>query len=108
MWFAPSGSCAYMFHEYPHIFKGDPVWEPKAKELAEKTYELTQFIVDVLKVEDVGARLEGKVTYHTSCHMTRLLRCKRSTHEIIEKCKGLEFTELPGKDNVVDLAERFP
>ena len=48
-----------------HIFKDDPVWEPKAKALAEKTYELTQFIVDVLKIEDVGATFKGKVTYHT-------------------------------------------
>ena len=84
---SPSGSCTYMFKEYPHIFEGDPVWEPKAKKLADKTYELTQFIVDVLKIEDVGARFEGSVTYHTSCHMTRLLGVKEAPMKSIEKCK---------------------
>lgn len=93
----PSGSCAYMFHEYQHIFEGDPIWEPKAKKLAEKTFELTEFIVDVLKVEDVGARLEGKATFHTSCHMTRLLGVKEAPVKLLKQVKGLEFTELPNK-----------
>src|SRR5690606_37553327 len=80
---SPSGSCAYMFHEYPHVFKGDSVWEPKAKKLAEKTYELTQFIVEVLNVDDVGAKLNGKATYHTSCHMTRLLGVKEAPMRLL-------------------------
>ncbi|QED47314.1 (Fe-S)-binding protein [Cytobacillus dafuensis] len=94
---APSGSCAYMLHEYPQIFKGDPIWEQKAKALSEKTYELTQFIVDVMKVEDVGARLEGRATFHTSCHMTRLLGVKEAPMKLLSHVEGLEFTELPGK-----------
>lgn len=95
---SPSGSCVAMFNEYPHIFKGDPVWEPKARNLAEKSYELTQFIVDVLKIEDVGARFEGKATYHTSCHMTRLLGIKQEPMILLKNVKGLEFSELPGKE----------
>src|SRR5699024_5587888 len=51
----PSGSCAGMVKEYPKNFKGEPVWEPRAKKLANKTYEITQFIVNVLGIEDVGA-----------------------------------------------------
>ncbi|MGZ4159338.1 MAG: (Fe-S)-binding protein [Neobacillus sp.] len=104
---SPSGSCAYMFHEYPHIFKGDPVWESKAKKLAEKTFELTQFIVDVLKVEDVGARFEGTVTYHTSCHMTRLLGVKKAPVTLLENVQGLKFTELPGKDQCCGFGGTF-
>ncbi|MCJ8008258.1 (Fe-S)-binding protein [Lederbergia wuyishanensis] len=92
-----SGSCAYMFHEYENIFKGDPVWEPKAKALKLKTYELTEFIVDVLKVEDVGATFKGHVTYHTSCHMTRLLGVTEAPMKLLKNVKGLEYTELPGK-----------
>lgn len=65
-----------MLREYAHIFKGTLFGSHKQKKLAEKTYELTQFVVDVLKVEDVGARFDAKVTYHTSCHMTRLLGVK--------------------------------
>jgi len=94
---SPSGSCAYMFHEYREIFKDDPIWGPKANELASKTYELTQFIVDVLKVEDVGASLYGKATLHTSCHMTRLLGVKEAPLKLLKKVEGLQFTELPNK-----------
>jgi L-lactate dehydrogenase complex protein LldE len=104
---SPSGSCAYMLREYPHIFKGDPVWEPRAEKLAQKTYELTQFIVDVLKIEDVGASFNGKVTYHTSCHMTRLLGVKEAPMILLKNVKGLEFTELPGKENCCGFGGTF-
>ncbi|MCU1804798.1 (Fe-S)-binding protein [Cytobacillus firmus] len=104
---SPSGSCAYMFHEYTHVFKGDSVWEPKAKKLAEKTYELTQFIVEVLNVDDVGARLNGKATYHTSCHMTRLLGVKEAPMRLLKNVKGLEFEELPGKEQCCGFGGTF-
>lgn len=104
---SPSGSCITMFHEYQHIFKGDPVWEPKAKKLAEKSFELTQFIVDVLKIEDVGARFEGNVTYHTSCHMTRLLGVKKAPMILLSNVKGLHFTELPGKEQCCGFGGTF-
>ncbi|MCF2648659.1 (Fe-S)-binding protein [Niallia sp. Sow4_A1] len=103
----PSGSCAYMFHEYEHIFKGDPVWEPIAKELATKTFELTQFIVDVLKIEDVGATFHGKVTYHTSCHMTRLLGVKEAPIKLLKNVRGVEYTELPLKENCCGFGGTF-
>ncbi|WHX39680.1 (Fe-S)-binding protein [Mesobacillus sp. AQ2] len=104
---SPSGSCITMFREYPHVFKGDPVWEPKAKKLAAKSYELTQFIVNVLKIEDVGASFEGKVTYHTSCHMTRLLGVKKAPMILLSNVKGLEFTELPGKEQCCGFGGTF-
>ncbi|MEH7306136.1 (Fe-S)-binding protein [Neobacillus drentensis] len=104
---SPSGSCITMFHEYQHIFKGDPVWEPKAKKLAEKSFELTQFIVDILKMEDVGARFEGSVTYHTSCHMTRLLGVKKAPMILLRNVKGLTFTELPGKEQCCGFGGTF-
>jgi L-lactate dehydrogenase complex protein LldE len=91
---SPSGSCSTMFKEYPHIFKGDPKWEERAQRLADKTFELTQFIVDVLGVEDVGARLDGKATYHTSCHMTRLLGVKEAPMKLLSNVKGLEMRPL--------------
>ena len=104
---SPSGSCAYMFQEYPHVFKGDSVWEPRAKKLAEKTYELTQFIVEVLNVDDVGAKLKGKATYHTSCHMTRLLGVKEAPMRLLKNVKGLEFEELPGKEQCCGFGGTF-
>lgn len=103
----PSGSCAYMLKEYPHIFKGDPIWEKKAQQLADKTYELTDFIVNVLKIENVGARLEGKATYHTSCHMTRLLGVKAAPMTLLQHVEGLEYVELPGKERCCGFGGTF-
>ncbi|WP_043933532.1 (Fe-S)-binding protein [Bacillus sp. EB01] len=104
---SPSGSCATMFREYPHLFASDQIYGPKAKALAEKTFELTQFIVDVLKIEDVGARFEHKVTYHTSCHMTRLLGVVEAPMKLLKNVKGLEFTELPGKEQCCGFGGTF-
>ncbi len=95
---SPSGSCTYMLHEYQEIFKDDPVYGPKAKVLAEKSYELTQFIVEVLGIEDVGANFKGKVTYHPSCHMTRLLGVETPPLTLLKNVKNLEYVELPYKE----------
>lgn len=103
----PSGSCAYMFKEYPHIFKGDPKWEKRAQQLADKTYELTDFIVNVLQVENVGARLTGKATFHTSCHMTRLMGVKTPPMTLLQNVEGLEFVELPGKERCCGFGGTF-
>jgi L-lactate dehydrogenase complex protein LldE len=94
----PSGSCAAMIHEYVHLFKKEPIWKNKALDLKNKTYEFTQFLVDVLKIEDVGANLPVKATYHTSCHMTRLLGVKDAPMKLLENVKDLEFTSLPNKE----------
>lgn len=91
----PSGSCATMFHEYPKILKDEPGWSARARLLAEKTYELTDFIVNVLKVEDVGAKLTGEATYHPSCHMTRLLGIKDAPYTLLSNVEGLEMKPLP-------------
>ncbi len=94
----PSGSCGSMIHEYPHLFKDDIEWKHRAETIAAKTFEFTQFIVDVLKIEDVGATLSKKATYHTSCHMTRLLGVKDAPMKLLENVKGLECASLPNKE----------
>lgn len=103
----PSGSCATMFKEYPHILKDEVVWQKKAQELADKTYELTQFIVDVLGMKDVGAHLDGKATYHTSCHMTRLLKVKDAPIELLSHVKGLEYIPLHNAENCCGFGGTF-
>ncbi|NSL50567.1 (Fe-S)-binding protein [Calidifontibacillus erzurumensis] len=104
---APSGSCAGMIKEYPKVFKGDPDWEERAQKLADKTYELTQFIVDVLKIENVGAKLKGKATYHTSCHMTRILGVKDAPITLLKNVEGLEFVPLPNKEDCCGFGGTF-
>lgn len=103
----PSGSCVGMIREYPKVFKGDPKWEQLAKELAAKTYELTQFIVDVLGVTDVGSTFKGKVTYHPSCHMTRILGVKDAPRILLQNVKGIEFIELPSGEDCCGFGGTF-
>ena len=103
----PSGSCGFMFREYPHIFAEDPEWSIRAKNVADKTYELTQFIVDILKVENVGARLEGKATLHSSCHMTRLLGVKDAPSILLSNVEGLEVIPLPNIDKCCGFGGTF-
>lgn len=104
---SPSGSCTYMLHEYPQIFKDDPEYGPKAKAVAEKSYELTQFIVERLKMRDVGASFSGKVTYHPSCHMARLLGVKETPLILLQNVKGLEFIELPQQEQCCGFGGTF-
>lgn len=103
----PSGSCAYMLKEYQHLLKDEPAWQERAKSLAAKTYELTQFIVDVLKIEDVGAKLEGTATYHPSCHMTRLLQVQSPPLILLQNVKGLKLIDMPLKENCCGFGGTF-
>jgi len=91
----PSGSCVGMLKEYEKVFADDPEWKAEAKKLAEKTYEITQFLVDVLKITNIGSTFEGKVTYHPSCHMTRILGVKEAPKKLLENVEGVELVELP-------------
>src|SRR5690625_7377497 len=83
-----------MLKEYPKIFKDDPVWRDAAQDLADKSYEITQFLVDVLGVVDVGSTFKGKVTYHPSCHMTRVLGVQDQPLTLLKNIKGLELVDL--------------
>ncbi|KAB8138518.1 (Fe-S)-binding protein [Gracilibacillus oryzae] len=90
-----SGSCVYMLHEYVHLFKDGSNWQKRAIALKEKTYEFSQFIVEILGIEDVGASYQAVATYHTSCHMTRLLGVKEAPFKLLENVKGLKMVDLP-------------
>lgn len=85
-----------MVHEFPTLFsENEDEWKRKAEELANKTYEFTQFIVEVLGVEDLGSELHKKATIHTSCHMTRLMGIKEPPQKLLKHVKGLEVVPLP-------------
>jgi L-lactate dehydrogenase complex protein LldE len=93
---APSGSCIGMIrHYYPKLFAHDPALAAQAQALADKTYEFSQFLVGVLGVEDVGAVFPHKVTYHPSCHGTRLLGVKDEPMKLLANVRGLELVPLP-------------
>ena len=103
----PSGSCAGMLKEYPDLFLDDVLWRERAQQLADKTYEFTQFLVNVLQVENVGAKLTGKATYHPSCHMTRLLGASEEPRKLLDQVEGLEMIPLPNAHNCCGFGGTF-
>jgi len=90
----PSGSCAGMIREhYPRLFAGDAAWEGRARRLAERTHELTAFLVDVLGVDTVAATLSGTVTYHDACSGLRELKVKAQPRRLLASIDGLTLKE---------------
>ncbi|MEK6287586.1 MAG: (Fe-S)-binding protein [Acidobacteriota bacterium] len=95
----PSGSCASMVKVfYPELFRKDPEWRTRAEELASRTFEFTQFLVNVVGVEDVGAAYEGKVALHQSCHLLRELNVRTETQRLLNSVRGIELVELEGAE----------
>jgi L-lactate dehydrogenase complex protein LldE len=92
----PSGSCAAMIrHSYLELFAGDPVWLLRAQSLAQRTYEFTEYLVDVLGVTNLGACYKGRLTYHASCHLLRELGVERQPRALLAKVQGVDLVELP-------------
>lgn len=90
----PSGSCAAMVKlEFPYLFENDPAWHARAEELASRTFELSDYLVNQLRVEDVGARFEGTVTYHYACHL-RGLSMTDEPERLIRAVEGVRFVPL--------------
>ena len=91
-----SGSCIHMFrHNYPELFEGDSVWLPRAKALAERTYEFTEYLVNKLGVTDVGAKWNGLLTYHPSCHTLRGINVDKQPRALLANVQGATLVELP-------------
>ncbi len=92
----PSGSCATMVKVFygELLRREEPAIRQALSRLAERTYELSSFITDVLGVEDVGARYEGKITYHDSCHALRELGIKDAPRRLLRAVKGVTLKEM--------------
>lgn len=94
---APSGSCADQIrNEYPGLFAADPEWQQRAAALATRTYELTDFLATVLKVESVPGTHAGTVTYHDSCTGLRSLDIKQQPRALLARLKDLTLIEMGG------------
>lgn len=105
---SPSGSCVCMVkYHYPEIFADEPEWLRRAEELAPRVYELSQYLVDVLKVEDVGASFEGKVAYHESCHILRGLGVSQQPKKLISAVKGAQMVLLNAADSCCGFGGEF-
>ena len=97
---APSGSCTSMMRVfYPELFAGDPKQLAKVENLRGRLFEFSQFLVNVLKVEDVGARFPHRVAYHDSCHLLRELGVEAEPRKLLRAVRDVELVEL--QDNQV-------
>jgi L-lactate dehydrogenase complex protein LldE len=110
----PSGSCGAMVRElYPRMGeraraegRGDRLARAVAP-VVPRTYELTEFLVDVLGVTDVGACYPHTVTYHPTCHGLRTLGLGDRPYRLLRAVKGLELRELPGAEECCGFGGTF-
>jgi L-lactate dehydrogenase complex protein LldE len=94
----PSGSCGAMIkHLYHELFHDTP-HQAAAEELIGRTYELTEYLVDVLGVSDLGARYEGRIAYHDACHGLRFLGLRSQARSLLAHVAGADLMTLPGAD----------
>ena len=92
----PSGSCTDMLvHHYAELLADDPAYAERAAAVAARCCELTQFLVDVLGVEDVGAAANGRITYHPSCHGLRNLNLRTQALTLLANVANAELVDLP-------------
>jgi L-lactate dehydrogenase complex protein LldE len=81
-------------HYFADLFQKDPDWLAASRAVAPRVWEFSRFLLEVAKVEDVGARLEEVVTYHDSCHALRELGVKQGPRRLLSRVRGLELREM--------------
>ena len=104
----PSGSCAAMMRVfYLDLFEYDPHLHQQAQQLASRVYEFSEFLVDVLGIEDVGTVYPGTATYHPSCHLLRELEVREAPQKLLAKVAGLELVDLPRQETCCGFGGAF-
>jgi L-lactate dehydrogenase complex protein LldE len=107
---APSGSCVgSVRHQHAMVAraKGTPELAQRAERVAARTYELSEFLVDVLGVTDVGAYYPHRVTYHPTCHSLRMLHVGDKPVRLLRAVRGLDLIELPAADSCCGFGGTF-
>jgi L-lactate dehydrogenase complex protein LldE len=107
---APSGSCVgSVRHQHAMIATryGSPGLVEQVEVVAAKTYELSEYLVDVLKIIDVGAYFPHRVTYHPTCHSLRMLRVGDKPIQLLRAVEALELVELPAADQCCGFGGTF-
>ncbi len=90
----PSASCVGFVRNYYAKLFDNSSFHHDVADLSKRIFEFSEFMIKVLKVEDVGAILDGKATYHDSCAGLRECRIKTEPRKLLAKVKGLELTEM--------------
>src|SRR5438876_8667924 len=99
---SPSGSCTAMLHHYEPLFE-DAGWRARAHAVAERTHELSAFLINRLGVEDVGASFPGRLTWHDACHGLRDLGIKEEPRRLLRRVRGAELVELRSEEHTSEL-----
>jgi L-lactate dehydrogenase complex protein LldE len=104
----PSGSCVSMVkHHYPSLFpEGTPEYT-LAVNISSRIFEFTEYLVNVLKVTDVGAVYPHKVTYHATCHYLREMGLKTEAKALLSAVKGLEYIPLQEEETCCGFGGSF-
>jgi L-lactate dehydrogenase complex protein LldE len=107
---APSGSCVgSVRHQHATVARGagDPELAARADAVAARTYELSELLVDVLGVEDVGSVYPHRVTYHPTCHSLRMLHVGDKPLRLLRNVRGIDLVELPAADQCCGFGGTF-
>jgi L-lactate dehydrogenase complex protein LldE len=105
---SPSGSCVCTVkYHYPELFENEPEWRRRAEKLAPRMFELSQYLVDVLQVENVGASFAGKVAYHESCHILRGLGVSEQPKKLIKAVPGTQLVPLNAAESCCGFGGEF-
>lgn len=95
---SPSGSCTAMVKHFHELFPDDKSWRERCEKISAKTYEFSSFLVNVLKIENFGAKFSGKLTWHDACHGLRDLNIRNEPRRLLKNVENAEFIELEGAD----------
>ena len=85
-------------HNYLELFADDPNWLPRAQALSGRVYEFTEYLVDKLGVTNLGARWDGLLTYHPSCHLLRGMNIDRQPRALLANVRGAQVVDLPNAE----------
>lgn len=104
---APSASCVgFVRNYYPKLFDNSSLHND-VKDLGERTFELSEFMIKVLNIDDVGATFNAKATYHNSCAALRECRVKAEPQQLLSKVKGLEMIEMADNETCCGFGGTF-
>lgn len=105
---SPSGSCVSMVRNYyPTLLADDPDWSRPAQDMAGRIFELSEYLVDVLGVHDLGASWPGRAVYHDSCQVARALGVSEQPKALLRRVAGLELLDLAGAETCCGFGGAF-
>jgi L-lactate dehydrogenase complex protein LldE len=103
----PSGSCTTMVRNfYPELLAGTPKHD-EAIRLGQRVFEVSEFLINVAKLPDVGASFPHRVAYHDACHALRELHLKNEPRELLRHVRGLELVEMPYSEDCCGFGGTF-